>query len=642
MRAPLSRLLPLLFVAALTGCQLTLVQFAAPAIVPTGQVFDLAVTLSSDNQPGTAGGVLQLPNGFTIVGLQPPNTAIVRDLPALLATYTPEPGHYLASWSVAQQSPLGNATYRIYVRAPATPTTAAFKVALAGTSGSAVWLASAPAGVTDFAQITNPAHVQTVGIVAQPGTDFVMDSIGLPYASVVTPFHGVALRDIDGDGDDDLATTYRAFQRNATTWAETSSGLLNPFASVRIAAGDFDGDGFVDLVQGNGQVFFGNGGTNWTPGPQLVGAAPTLGVATGDLDGDGRDDIALGGYYQDHLRVYRGQANRTFVAASAGLPSLPNLGGQDVLMRDVTGDGQLDVVWHEVWAGNGQGTWTGSTGLVGNTAWGVDTGDLDGDGLPELVHANMSSGVAVHRHLGGNSWSLLTTLAPPGRSVSSVAVLDYDRDGRNDLVLGYYDATNGIELWRNLGGMTFALQPGSGLPAAPATYVNELAVGDINGDTFPDVAAVFFGEGTAVFQNGRGGPSPFGLGCSGTLAQAPLVQAIGAPTVGNPNFAVRTSGGQPGTPGFVWLGTSRRTWSGVSVLPLDLGLLGAPACTLWVGPESLHVGTLDPAGALSLPVPIPANPTLTLQTVFAQGAAFAPGSGALSLAFTAGLALRIQ
>ena len=295
-----------------------------------------------------------------------------------------------------------------------------------------------------------------------------------------------------------------------------------------------------------------------------------------------------------------------------------------------------------MWAGDSQGNWTPSTGLAGDPAWGVDAGDLDGDGLPELVFANGSGGVKVYRHLGGNAWAPGATFAPPARSVESVVVFDYDRDGRNDLVFGYHDATNGIELWRNMGSGVFAPVAGSGLPASTATYVNDLAVGDVNGDTFPDLAVVFFGQGTAVYQNWLAGLSPYGAGCASTLAQAPGVQGTSAPLLGSTTFGVRVTGGQPGTLALVWLGTSRHTWSGLPLLPLALDPLGSVGCTLWAGPESSSVGLLDGAGTWTLAVPIPNNPALRRVTVFAQAAVQAPGSPGLGLAFSAGLAIRVE
>jgi hypothetical protein len=638
-----TRLSLLLTAGLLAGCQLTLISFSVPTTVALGQVFDVVVQLQGSSQNGFGGCVLQVPNGFAVLGTSAPGS-VVHDDPTLLALYTPEPGHFLASFSRNDGSSFGVSRYYAYVQAPATVTAATLKIALAGQPTGQAWQANSPVGVTQFAQITAATHAQPINVVTVPPQAFHADAIGLPYGTMWTSLWGTALHDLDGDGNDDLLANTRAFLRGAGNWTEASNGLVNPtpLTSMRVAAGDFDGDGFADIAHGRGTIFFGNGGSSWTPGPALPLATQTYGVAVGDVNGDGRDDVAFGGYFINHLRVFFGNVNRTFTDASNGLPALGNLGGQEVQLRDVTGDGHLDVVWHQVWAGDSQGNWTPSTGLVGSIAQGVDSGDLDGDGLPELVHANGSAGVTVHRHLGGNAWAVAATYALPGREAESVVVLDYDRDGRNDLVIGYRDGINGIELRRNLGGGTFATVAGSGLPASTATYVNDLAVGDINGDSFPDLAAVFFGQGTMVYQNWLPGLSSYGTACASTLVQAPEVAGTSAPLLGSPTFGVRVAGGQPGTLALLWLGTSRHTWSGVPALPLPLDPFGAVGCTLWTGPEVSSGGLFDPAGTFTLPVPIPANPVLARATVFAQGAAFAPGSLGLGLAFTAGLAIRVD
>ena len=636
------RLVPWAGLLLFAGCQLTLVGFTVPAAVPTGQVFEVAVRLTATLANGAGGCVLQLPLGFTVVSASPPS-GMVRDDPALLGLYVAEPGHFLASWSLGQQQLTGVATYRAFVRAPAAPTSGTIKIALAGQATNQPWQANSPPAVTDFAQITAATHAQPIAVVAVPPVAFAPDAIGLPYALLNTSLWDVVLHDLDGDGDDDLVSNHRTWLRGIGNWTEASAGLTPFFLTqMRVAAGDFDGDGHADLVHGRGPVYFGDGAGGWTAGPALALPAPAYGVAVGDVDGDGRDDIACGGYFQNYLRVFLGNTNRTFTPASNGLPNSPNLGGFEVLLQDVTGDGHLDVVWNDVWAGDGQGNWTASTGLAGNAAYGVEAGDLDGDGAPELLHANGSAGVTVHRHLGGNAWTVAAVHAPPGRTIDSVAVLDYDRDGRNDLVFGYHDAIGGLELRRNLGGGLFTPVPDSGLPESTWTYVNALDVGDVNGDTFPDLAVALFGGGAVVFQNWGAGLSAFGEACAGTLPQPPRIAGSGAPVPGNASFAVRVDGGQPATPGLVWLGTSRHTWNGASLLPLDLGLLGANGCTLWTGPEALVAGSFDAAGGLTLPLPIPAIPSLRRQTVFAQGAAYAPGTGALRLAFTGGLAIRID
>jgi hypothetical protein len=630
-----------LLLLLLAGCQLSLVAFTGPGTAAINQVFSLSLTVNTASVPGNAGAVLQLPLGVAIVG--EPSTTFVRDEPALLATYTPEPGHYLASWTASSTQLTGNSQHQVMLRAPATATTLTFKVALAGRPTTQAWQANAPAGITQFAQITAAAHVVTVQVVATPDTDFGIDAFGLPFGFAQPAHFGVVLHDLDGDGFDDLATPGRVFLRHGDQWFESSLGLVGGGQFARIAAGDFDGDGFVDLVYGDGRVFFGNGGTAWTPGPQLGAAQQTLGVAAGDFDGDGRADVVLGGYYQNRLRAFRGNANRTFTSADTGLPNGPTLGGHDVLLQDVTGDGHLDIVWDRVYAGDGLGNWSVDTGVGGNSGvgFGVAAGDLDGDGAMEIVHANANQGFAVHRHLGGNTWALAGNLQPPGRTAQAIALLDHDRDGRLDLVFGFQDTINGLQLWRNLGGLQFALATNSGLPPTTSSYVQELTVGDWNGDTWPDLGVAFFSIGVAAFQNLGGGLSPFGARCTGLATPAPDVVGLGQPTLGNAAFGVQLQGAAPGDLCLLWLGTSRAYWNGLRVLPLDLAPLGASGCTVWTDPAAFGAGVADANGALLLPLPIPNVPSLRLVTLFAQGAIAAPGANALGLAFSGGLAIRI-
>jgi hypothetical protein len=625
----------------LAGCQLSLAAFTGPDTAGVNQVFTLSLAVTNTNSPGQGGAVLQLPLGVAIVA--EPSAAFVRDDPALLAMYTAEPGHYLAAWTSTTGTMVGTFQHQLLLRAPGAATTLDFKVALASRTSAQAWQPNAPAGITDFAQITAPAHLVTVQVVDVPDTEFALDAFGLPFGTLQPANYGVVLRDLDGDGLDDLATPGRAFLRRGNQWLESSFGLVSGGSLARITAGDFDGDGFVDLAYGDGRVFFGNGGTVWTPGPQLGAALQTLGVAAGDFDGDGRDDLVIGGYSQDRLWAFRGNANRTFTAANNGLPNGPMSGGNDVLLVDVTGDGHLDIVWDRVYAGDGLGNWSVDTGVAGNggLGFGVAAGDLDGDGVLEIVHANSTQGVAVHRHLGGNQWAPAGNLQPPGRYVYAVALLDYDRDGRLDLVFGFQDATNGLELWRNLGGMQFAPIPNSGLPASTSYDVRDLVVGDWNGDTWLDFGVAFAGLGIAGFQNLGTGLAPFGSRCAGLVTPAPEVVGLGQPSLGNAAFGVQVQGGSPGSLCILWFGTSRTHWNGQPVLPLDLASFGASGCTAWTDPAAVVLGIANGNGAMQWTLPIPNLPGLRLVSLFAQGAIAAPGANAVGLAFSGGLAIRI-
>lgn len=665
MRTP-RHLLALTAFAVLSGCSATLTSFVVPTIVPAGRVFEVVVTGSWFGIPGQLGCVLQLPTGFTIVGSINDSAVVLRDDPTVLGAYTAEPGHYLASWSAGSPSgsqPTGTSVLKVWLRAPAATTTGTVKVSLGGTNGAGTPFApSSPANITNFAQITATPHACPIAVTSQPTTAFAREDI-LWSPQYPAGAYGVTLTDIDRDGNDDLTSWSIALQTQVwfahpgANWTQSSPpNTAYGAARGRVACGDFDGDGFVDLVESDGRVFHGNGAGGWTMGTVFSTLGGGSGVAVGDINHDGRDDVAIGSQVAGSLRAWFGNANRTFTLASNGLPnqSIGTVdGGRQLLIRDVTGDGELDLVWTRaamanVWAGDGLGNWTPGAGLAGPTFHGAAAGDLDGNGTLELLFGvrndgtGVGGGVAIYQRLAGNPWSPMQSTGLPSTNVGTgVAVLDYDRDGDADVAVGYA-APGGIELYENLGAMTFALVPNTGLPMATLYGIEELTSGDIDGDTFPDLAAAIPFEFPAVWQNWRSGLSTYGNACQGTLPQVAAVTTNSAPSLGNATFAMRVVHGLPGTIGFGWLGSSKHTWNGAAMLPFDLTPLGAAGCTLLAAPEAVATALFDAQGAITIPVPIPANPALLRQTVFAQGAAFAAGSNSLGLAFTAGLAIRIQ
>ncbi len=109
----------------------------------------------------------------------------------------------------------------------------------------------------------------------------------------------------------------------------------------------------------------------------------------------------------------------------------------------------------------------------------VDVGDIDGDGLLDVV-AGTYAGVNVFLQRNG---TLAEPFVVPGSTgARQVVVADVDRDGRNDLVI----RADTMLLARNVDGVTFTMS------MVGDEYPYELDVGDVTGDGLPDVVSLYY------------------------------------------------------------------------------------------------------------------------------------------------------
>jgi len=668
-----SRLARFLLLAPLllVGCNVVLTAFSVPTQVTAGTVMTVTIAGNISGTTGYAGCVLQLPIGWAIEGMTNNQSwRVSRDDPSLLAAYTAEPGYYLAAYYSTGTGGIGGAHYlsqitlRIAVAVPANAVGQyTMKVSLAGGGGPGAWQIQEPAGVAQFASITAVPYARSIVVAPAPAVDFVPDGNGLPPDPPTIPWSGVALGDVDGDGRDDLAaasavtgvgTGIRCWlSRLGTTWVESSSGLPTTVNNARVAFADFDGDGFLDLVDSTGRVCFGNGGTSWVQTSLPVsGSLGTSGrgLAVGDVDGDGLPDIAISSAVVNVLVVLLNNGNRTFRDASAGLPASTSTGdtGNNLILADLDGDGDLDLLWAHtntpnVWLGDGQGRWTPGSS-VPSQLHAAAVGDLDGDGAPEVVISD-NQGLRAYRGSAIGSWVQLPFFI--SGNYQAIALVDFDRDGRLDVVAGHANADGGIDVWRNVPG-GFALEPSSGLPNFVVGTIEELAVGDFDGNTFPDLAIAMssgvFQAGInslRALQNHRTGVSPFGGGCAGTALAEPQLFALGLPQRGNAAFAMQVQTPATGSLALFWFGGSR-TFAPPFALPLDVGPFGAPTCTLWASLDYTYFGLVDGGGNYTVALPVPADPALAFRTAFSQGGVFAPSANPFGMVFTRALALRVE
>jgi hypothetical protein len=217
---------------------------------------------------------------------------------------------------------------------------------------------------------------------------------------------GVALADFDHDGLLDLAANsfgccaglhvYR--NHGDGSWSQ-SFGFVGGNSGLQLEAGDFDGNGHVDLAAARpgGMVFFGDGDGGFEAGNSgLPTVSAAVRVAVGDCDGDGADDLALttgAGVAVFSYRSDQWQAIGPGLAVAGAVEQL------DVADMDCDGYGDvvalsLDRV--EIFSG-GSGAWpliaTIDTPPVPGCAAVAAGYDLDHNGFPDIaiVHESGSS-----------------------------------------------------------------------------------------------------------------------------------------------------------------------------------------------------------------------------------------------------------
>ena len=277
-------------------------------------------------------------------------------------------------------------------------------------------------------------------------------------------FGDMKLRDINGDGLVDMLFApdgnYPPFHFGTAlnlgngTFAPTVVTNVFSCGEGTIDAADLDGDGDLDIVLTEEEscpfapvhifIFRNDGNQNFTRMTDIVASSLPHGLALADVTGDGKIDVITA--QAEGMAVYPGNGNLTFGAAI-----ISTTRPYKFKMADFNGDGKLDVgmiMQQDSFGtdtiatalGNGNGTFqairtqTGSSVLENlRISDDLGTGDVNGDGRPDIVTFNYASNdVSVflsnadgslrpHQRYGIGNTPRLGTLA------------DFDGDGRIDI-----------------------------------------------------------------------------------------------------------------------------------------------------------------------------------------------------------------
>ncbi len=330
----------------------------------------------------------------------------------------------------------------------------------------------------------------------------------------------IALADVNNDNKLDVLVVSDAASKgglvvllgdghgNFATLTQPSGDISVPLGSdgSALVTGHFNGDNNIDVAVTNrvGVVNVLQGdGTGKFSVTQTVNEDPTgkdpIGIAAGDLDKDGHLDLVVVNDVSDNVAILMGKADGTFQAPTFANAGTAGSNPDSVTLFDANGDGKLDIATANnfgfdvsVLLGDGKGNFGAARSFVTDQEpRAVAAGDVNGDGIPDLVAINRdtSSPTAVTlRGQGDGTFVGVEDVAVQSNPTGAIAG-DVDNDGLPDLIVAQPNGSGSTG--------TVLVRPalaagGFGPPLTLTSAGDAVAVGrgDLNGDGRLDVVAV--------------------------------------------------------------------------------------------------------------------------------------------------------
>jgi hypothetical protein len=318
---------------------------------------------------------------------------------------------------------------------------------------------------------------------------------------------GVQIKDLNNDGNPDLAIDTNCIGNTSTLW-----------------------------------VALGDGKGNFTSTVQTAGVAVSQQIVYVDVTGDGIPDLVQtnGGLY-----IWVGNGDGTFSLPADGNSYIEDGGGsQSLALADFNGDGNLDIAQLggdykqlSIYAGNGKGSFWGAPALASTTdaiPWPINLGlydviDVQGKGYSSALFIDDSSSAEIVTAVGDGKGNLtyvvgLSSAAVPNLGYIEPVQADFNGDGKQDLLIAGTDGSLSVALSNGDG--TFQTPVSVGLPALDCE-VSYAATGDVNGDGKIDVVVAYVGDSACGGSGGTSSGYFVALGNGDGTFQTPVFTAYG-------------------------------------------------------------------------------------------------------------------
>lgn len=427
-------------------------------------------------------------------------------------------------------------------------------------------------GSTSFSDVDNDGDDDVLitgvnGAGVNTAKLYTNDGSGVFSEVLNTSFTGVSVSssvfsDVDGDGDNDLLMIGGiSFGRVAELYINDGTGIFTrqagtPFEGVRsnggIAVADVDDDGDQDVVfagrninnNGSTNFYLNNGSGIFTEAEDVPFEDIQGSVAFSDIDDDGDADLFMLGFNNESERIARLYLNNGDLGFSENVgTSLIGSYNGSVTFEDVDLDGDQDLfitgtapdqssVHSRLYLNDGTGAYTERSNSIADVRLGsVDFGDVDGDGDGDLLITGFLNSVQIARlyiNLGNANFAQVTGTPFEAVYFSDAAFEDIDNDGDLDVLLSGANSSNlpVTKLYTNNGSGMFTEVSGTAFEAVSESAISFTDVdGDGDSDVFiaglatsVRVTKLYNNDGNGVFTEVAG--TPFDGVTSGSINAA--------------------------------------------------------------------------------------------------------------------------